>query len=443
MLITLSVGNALGAENDTHDFSQTLSQLLNNNASISSINIPAQSYTVKEVIVTYNYTKSITNAVTVAVSIGDTDFGSKYIPGSTSPISFKTNPQTSVSGAITIAFTNNTGSGTGHGTLSVSNVRLVEGAAAAKYDVHWSIKGVVVEDENLSGKPTVPNDVADLVADETCNGKVFVGWTANPTNDGSRPSDLFTTQAGTAISAETTYEAVFADAEEGDPTWQKITALANNDVVIFVYESGNPAAPIKELSGVTTSGTTIGTAADVSTNVAASYPLTVEVTTSNNVTKYSFKNGSDYLSWSTGNSLTTSTTKNDASTWTISESDNGSFSFANVGTTSRILQYNSGSPRWACYGNSNQSTFQIYKQVASTTYSNYATTCCTPLAQINGSFFAIHLLSHKISFVYQLFFITSMFVSAIFQFPQMELYREPKYFDNLNNRVLFDLLLTR
>ena len=55
-------GSVWAAENDTHDFSQSLSQLLNNNASIPSITIDQQSYPVKEVIVSYSYNKNIENA---------------------------------------------------------------------------------------------------------------------------------------------------------------------------------------------------------------------------------------------------------------------------------------------------------------------------------------------------------------------------------------------
>ena len=390
-LLTLSVGQMWGAEGDTYQLTgtdgmgtTTTSTLLNNSATIPSCTIEV-SYPIKKLVINYRTTQSASK-VNIAVRVGDTDWGNQNITSNTTKD--MTFSGESASGTIIITFTNNSGSGTGKGTFYKNSITLTEGAPIPTYDVNWSIKGVIIDTENTNGKPTVPEDVADLAADETCNGKVFVGWTANPTNDGSRPSDLFTTQAGTAISAETTYEAVFADAEEGDPTWQKTTSIANNDVVIFVYESGTPAAPIKELTGVTTSGTTIGTATDVSTSVAASYTLTVEATTSNNVTKYAFKNSSNnYLSWSSGNSLTTSGSKTNASTWTISSSTDGNFKFANVGTTSRILQYNSGSPRWACYGNSDQSAFQIYKSAATIIYSNYTTTCCQPLGQINGSFF--------------------------------------------------------
>ena len=66
-LATAFTGTVWASEGDTHDFAQNLSQLLNNNASISSINIDAQSYPVKKVIVSYRYNKTLTNAVTVSV----------------------------------------------------------------------------------------------------------------------------------------------------------------------------------------------------------------------------------------------------------------------------------------------------------------------------------------------------------------------------------------
>lgn len=134
----------------------------------------------------------------------------------------------------------------------------------------------------------------------------------------------------------------------------KLTSISIGDSVAFVYESAS-----KELSSITTSGTTIGVASTYESNPTGSFLLTIEA--GNGGSGYSFKTLSNtYLSYSSGNSLTTSSQKNDASSWTISENTNGSFKFANVGTTGRILQYNSGSPRWACY-TSNQAPFQIYK----------------------------------------------------------------------------------
>ena len=139
IILTAGVTSAWGAEGDTHDFSQTLSQLLNNSASISSINITEQSYSVKEIIVTCKYNKSIENAVTIDVTLGGESFGESTSIGNSfnSTVSFE---GTAAKGAIVISFTNNTGSGTGHGTFSVTNVRLVEGpSASGKSPQEWTL----------------------------------------------------------------------------------------------------------------------------------------------------------------------------------------------------------------------------------------------------------------------------------------------------------------
>lgn len=122
--------SAWAADGDEHNFSQTLSQLLNNNASIPSIDIAAQSYPVKKIVVSYRYNKTIKNAVTVEVSVGGTSWGSESVNGTGSNYSTLEFSGEAVTGAISISFTNNTGNGTGHGTFYVNNVQLVEGASS-------------------------------------------------------------------------------------------------------------------------------------------------------------------------------------------------------------------------------------------------------------------------------------------------------------------------
>ena len=144
--------------------------------------------------------------------------------------------------------------------------------------------------------------------------------------------------------------------------YESVASISAGDVVIFAYESGSTR---KELTGVTTSGTTIGTATDY-TNAGspnATFPLTVVA--GSDTGSYAFKTSSNtYLSWSSGNSLTTVASVTNASSWTLPASPTaGSIKLTNVGTTSRIMQYNASNPRWACYGNSGQTGFIIYKQV--------------------------------------------------------------------------------
>ena len=115
------------AEDETHDFAQEFSQLLNNNADITSINIPEQAYPVKKVILSYRYNKTIENAVTVSVSVNGHSWGAQNVVGTGSTYTTMEFSGEDASGDITISFTNNTGDGTGHGTFYVNNVQLVEG----------------------------------------------------------------------------------------------------------------------------------------------------------------------------------------------------------------------------------------------------------------------------------------------------------------------------
>lgn len=130
LCMVVGVGSAWADDGDTHDFAQDFSQLLNNNASISPINIDAQNYSVKKVVVSYRYNKTITNAVTVEVSVGGTSWGSQYVNGTGKDYTTLEFGGDATEGAIKITFTNNAGDGTGKGTFYVNNVRLVEGASS-------------------------------------------------------------------------------------------------------------------------------------------------------------------------------------------------------------------------------------------------------------------------------------------------------------------------
>ena len=121
--------HAWGAEDDAHDFAQNISQLLNNNNAISSINIADQGYPIKSIEITCKYNKSTNPAVTIEVLVGGASYATNQDVGNNfnSTKIFNGN----ASGAVQINFKNRTGSGTGHGTFYVTNVRLIEGASAS------------------------------------------------------------------------------------------------------------------------------------------------------------------------------------------------------------------------------------------------------------------------------------------------------------------------
>ncbi len=132
-------------------------------------------------------------------------------------------------------------------------------------------------------------------------------------------------------------------------TWQKASSISVGDTVIIVCESKN--MELENISG------SYGAGVGYSGSVGAKWKFTVEQGSSINTFAFVDENG-NYLSWSSGNSLTTSTTKNANSSWKVTFS-NGNVTIANAKDNTRKLQWNASSPRFACY-TSSQTAIQIY-----------------------------------------------------------------------------------
>ena len=142
--------------------------------------------------------------------------------------------------------------------------------------------------------------------------------------------------------------------------WEKATSISVGDVVVLAFDNNTVS---KELSTVTTSGTTYGSVVDYTTEPEGVYPLKIVAGSQDDTFAFETTAGT-YLAWSSGNSLTTAEEVADASSWTVTFTEAGAVDIYNVGTTARKLQYNSGSPRFACYGNSGQQAPYLWKQVA-------------------------------------------------------------------------------
>lgn len=262
-----------------------------------------------------------------------------------------------------------------NGTLTISNPMdnvLVTVEADKQHTITWNIAGdetlkTYVADGDPVELPDLDNDPISCSDTYT----TFVGWytmaSGMETNPSTEPQGEQVT-ASTIPTDNATYYAVWADAAAGGGEWEKVTSFEIGDVVIFVNETSS-----KEMSDINViSNNTCGIASDYTTNPVGTYPLTIEA--GNNETGYSFKTSDNkYLSWSSGNTLIKSDTKDDASSWKIDSNTEGNFKFANVGTVDRIMQYNTNNPRWACY-TSAQTAFQIYKQASSAT--GYISSCC-------------------------------------------------------------------
>ncbi len=198
------------------------------------------------------------------------------------------------------------------------------------------------------------------------NGKVFVGWTANGSYESATTAPTYV-KDGDIIETDATYYAVFATKTEGGGTSiEKATSIAVGDKVILVYETDS-----KELGGISSTSTKYGLGQDYTDTPTGVFPL--DVVQGKTTGTFALMNGSNYLSWTSGNSLATITSLTDNSSWNISFSS-GDAVIINSDDDTRSIRWNNSSPRFACY-TSGQKAVQLYKMGSGASYSNYSTTC--------------------------------------------------------------------
>ena len=110
----------------------------------------------------------------------------------------------------------------------------------------------------------------------------------------------------------------------------------------------------KMLTGISTTSTKYGIATDVTITddkIAYETGHPYEITIAKSGSYYTMSFGGKYLSWYSGNSLILANSPSDnldGGEWTISYSG-GTLTISNANTSQRLLQYNSSSPRFACY----------------------------------------------------------------------------------------------
>ena len=114
-----------------------------------------------------------------------------------------------------------------------------------------------------------------------------------------------------------------------------------NDLVAL-YSEGSSV----ELTAINKSGTHYGEGTAYSSKPNGTFPLTVEA--GSETGSFAFVNDGNYLSWSSGNSLTTSTTKSENTSWYVIVHDEYTV-ILNAAQNSREIWWNSGNPRFACY----------------------------------------------------------------------------------------------
>ena len=258
--------------------------------------------------------------------------------------------------------------GAGGGSYSFTNTQgviigIVPDKTFADVTITWSVQGTITTTTFKEQDPLVlPTNPADCSAD-----KVFVGWTESSSVTGTKPADLFTSATGKVVTTAKTYYAVFATkSETGGTSIEKATSIAVGDKVILVYETDS-----KELGGISSTTTKYGLGQDYTDTPAGVFPL--DVVQGKTTGTFALMNGSDYLGWTSGNSLTTIGSLTDNSSWNISFSS-GDAVIKNSYDETRSIRWNNSSPRFACY-TGGQKAVQLYKIGSGASYSNYTLTC--------------------------------------------------------------------
>ena len=181
------------------------------------------------------------------------------------------------------------------------------------------------------------------------DGYVFAGWSEEEITEATTTKPTLYTDTYTVTEETTLYAVYHNDVEEGG--WNLVTdanELATDDIVTIVCPTKNVAIGTKSNTSTVYFTKIDITSAD--TILTSNTPLTELTVTKNTDGQFAFKTESNYLSWSSGNSLTTNSSEY---YWTVAisnpESATTTTTIKSVNTPERNLQYNASSPRFACY----------------------------------------------------------------------------------------------
>ena len=274
---------------------------------------------------------------------------------------------------------------TAYGRLSLSNLNLSEGEAVTAVELtittpfvgdwYWHTSGSSITDFGASSTLTIhtsltsdiwfacaPVDVSEQAMIVTvyttegsyaqlvefpANRKFNAGYTAVFTvnMDGA---DF--TAGGTASSSDFTLVTDVSSLKAGDEVL--LVCTSEGKALGALNSSGNFRDPVD----ISVSGTSIASAGTATV-------LTLEA---GSVTgTWAFKDGDNYLcSASSSNYLRNSTTRNANSSWSIDIESSGLATIQAQAGSSTYLSYNSGSPRFSCYSNTNQKKVSIYRRTA-------------------------------------------------------------------------------
>lgn len=268
------------------------------------------------------------------------------------------------------------------GTLTENTTVTVNFAAKTSANAKLSQAGI---ETSISGFVGDSYDLPES-SNQTCNSKVFVGWSTVQINTpGSKPaSNFYVPGASVTLALNDVFYAVYADASgSGSDSWSKaeLNSLTSSDVFVIV-------------------GTVNSNSYALHNDAASASPEAISVTIENNKITTTV---SDVMKWNISGNATDGYTfypNGSTTTWLHSNTTASSSSNTNIrvgagattirkiwepnGTTlrtkdsytARYLNVYTTGPDWRGYtSNSTSTTISYYKFISGTTYSNYTTTC--------------------------------------------------------------------
>lgn len=293
---------------------------------------------------------------------------------------------------VTVTYTP-TEAGSHEATLTVSStgatdqVIALSGTAIAPlphYTVNWMVNGNlysegtpstdVAEGESVETLPTTPAAIGD---------KMFVGWT-NATIDGTQddaPEVLFTSAADApAVTANTTYYAVFADATPGSSSWNRIKNLADITDGSYVIKNDAYVLPSTTKSSSPSAMAAPTITDDVITGTVEE-SMIWNFTSTGTANQFYVKNeeGSYLYATNNNNGVRVGATSDK---WTFAVNTTDYFSMQEANNSRYCAKYKSGTD-WRSYTDANHTNYanggklELYKFVTAYTYSAYATNFAT------------------------------------------------------------------
>ena len=216
--------------------------------------------------------------------------------------------------------------------------------------VSFSVNGKVVGAETVN-LGSLLETAPEVSAPE---GLEFLGWTEDE-------EAMDVVEFPYLVNENVTLYAVYSVIAASGTSWNLIEDAGDinaGDEIIIAAANKNTA--LGAMSGKYHTAVEVGQSSDKKalTNIGNAKVLNV----GKNGDYYTFSYDSNYLYWTSDNTLQTTKTVDKKSSWTI-EISNGIAEISNANTSARLLQYNASSPRFACYTGTQQN-LRIYKKTA-------------------------------------------------------------------------------